>query len=421
MTATVEGAATESPTRRPGLVPRSPAFLRVWGGQAVGAVTDQLVPVALSLYAVQQGGRVADVGLVLAGRTVALVVCLLLGGLLADRMSRPRLLLGADWARAVVLVGTAFALPWLPIWSLAVVTALLGAGEAVSRPAFRALLPDLLDPSQMETANALVAATQRSAAVLGALGGAVLVATVGARATLAGCGLLLVVGGLLLLGLREDRRRARGPRSARAEYADAVRAVLAHRWVVAVMVTCCLHLMAGSALALATLPVVSVEVLGSEGPYAAALAAMAAGALPGAVLTSRWRPRRPGLVGIGGLVLFALVPLSVAYPFSTATLVTAFALGGFSIEVAFVYWLSALQRTFDSDILGKVFALDQLAAFAMLPAGLVAAGPLVEAFGVRATLTGGALVVVVSTVCCLLVPGTHRLADPPGRPALGAP
>lgn len=385
------------------------AFLRVWAGQSAGAVTDQLIPVALSVYAASKGGQVGDIGLILGGRTIALVACLLVGGALADRLPRPRLLVSADWLRAAVLLAAGVSLAGLPLWSLALVTALLGAGEAISRPPMRSLAGDLLPDPLLESGNALIVGSQRAAAVVGALVAVALVHWWGARGGLLVSAVALLVGGATVVSLRDPRGRVRPQASARKEYGVALAAVTKHRWVLAVMLMASLHLFAGSAPALVTLPIVAERHFGGDGVYAAALAAMAAGALPGVALTSAWRPRRPGLVGIGGLLAFALVPLSVAFPVSPVAVIAAFALGGFTIEVYFVYWVSALQRTFPGEVLGKVFALDQVTAYAMLPVGQLAVGPLVAWLGITSTLTAGGVIVFAATVTTLLVPGVLDL------------
>lgn len=56
-----------------------PRFLRVWASQSAGAVADQILPVAFALYAVQRGAGAGTIAVILAGRAIALVVCLLAG------------------------------------------------------------------------------------------------------------------------------------------------------------------------------------------------------------------------------------------------------------------------------------------------------------------------------------------------------
>jgi MFS family permease len=399
-----------------------PRFLRVWLGQASGAVGDQLLPVALSLYVLHAGGGVTEVGLVLGGRAVSLVLCLLAGGLLADRARRTRILFGADLFRAVLILAAATALPWLPLALLPLLTMLMGAGEALSRPAARSLIPTLLPDALLERGNALVAAAHRSSAVLGALAGVSLVALVGARTALALAGLVFALGALTVLRVPEDAPSSGAERrSVLADAAHGLRATRRRPWAMAVMFTVCLHLFAGSATALTLLPVVSREHFGGDVAYGVVLASMAVGALPGIVIAGRWRPKAPGTVAMLVLVGYALVPLSLVGPFPLAGVVFCFALGGFVVELYFVYWASALQRSFPSDVLGKVFALDQLSAYALLPLGYALVGPVVDVAGAGATLAGGGIVVAASSLLCLLVPGVARFADPEDRPAAVPP
>ena len=288
-------------------------FVRIWAGQAAGAVGDQLLPVAMNLYALRAGGGVSAVGWILGGRAVALVLCLALGGLAADRLRRTRLLVSADVLRAVLLAATAVVLPYLALGQLPVVTALVGGAEALSRPAYRSLIPQLLPERLLERGNAAAAGAQRSSAVLGALAGTAAVAALGARWTLAAAAAVYAMGALTVVGVREDKRpRDRADASSPslpAQVAAGWQAVRQRPWAAAVMATTGLHLFAGSATALTLLPVVARQRLGGNLAYGLAIAAMAAGALPALVLAGRRRPARPGTVAVGGLTAFAAVPL----------------------------------------------------------------------------------------------------------------
>ena len=85
-----------------------------------------------------------------------------------------------------------------------------------------------------------------------------------------------------------------------------------------------------------------------------------------------------------------------------------FALGGFAVELYFIYWLSALQRGIPTEVLGKVMALDQLSAFALLPLGYALAGPVIAALGARPTLLVSAVLVAAAPAVALAVPGVAR-------------
>lgn len=414
-------AGTDSPPQgSPGKLRDHPQFLRVWAGQAGGAIGDQMMPVALSLYVLHKGGGAAEVGLVLAGRAVALVICLLIGGIIADRMRRTRILIGADCYRSVLLLATALLLDHIPLGAFPLVTALVGAGEALSRPASRSLVPELLPNALLERGNALVSAAQRSSAVLGAMLGVTAIVLIGVRPALLLTSAVFALGALAVLRV-PDTDPSPGPRAAvLGEAAAGLRAIRARPWVMAVMGTVCLHLFAGSATALTLLPVVARQEFGGDFAYGAVLVAMGVGALPAIALAARWRPKARGAASMLALVGYALVPLSLVVPFPLPVVIVCFALGGFVVELYFVYWISALQRTFPRELLGKVFALDQLSAYALLPVGYVLVGPLVSLFGVSWTLGGGALVVAASSLLCLAVPGVARFEDPATGPSPSA-
>ncbi|MCP2260703.1 putative arabinose efflux permease, MFS family [Streptoalloteichus tenebrarius] len=395
-----------------GTVRSHPRFLRAWVGQVAGAVGDQLIPVALSLYVARQGGGPGVVGIVLGGRVFALVLCLLVGGVLADRVRRSRLLVGVDVYRASLLVLTALFLDALPLTALALVTLLVGAGEAMARPAYRSLVPSLLPTALLERGNALVSAGMRSSAVLGSLAGATIVSLTGARAALLLAAVTFGAAALTVLGLGDTRPR-KSTTSVLADAAAGVRAVRERPWVLAVMVAVSVQLLAGTATALTLLPLIAQRELGGEIAYGVVLSALALGALPGVVVAGRWQPTRRGTMSMLALAGYAALPWSLVGPLPLPLTIAAFALGGFVVEFYFVYWISALQRGVPPEVLGKVLALDQLGSFALLPLGYLLVGPAVSAFGERDTLIVAGIIVAAASLVTLLVPGVATFQEAP--------
>ena len=85
------------------------------------------------------------------------VALLLLGGVLADRYPRRRLLLVADGVRFVALAAlAALALSdALELWHVIVLVAVYGCGEALFGPAFNSIVPELVPDEHLVQANAL--------------------------------------------------------------------------------------------------------------------------------------------------------------------------------------------------------------------------------------------------------------------------
>lgn len=389
-----------------------PKFLRVWAGQVSGAIGDQLIPVALSIYVVQHGASTATVAGVLGGRALGLVVCLLVGGMLADRFPRSTLVASADAYRAAMTLLFALLLDHLPFAVLGVGTVLIGAGEAIARPGYRSMVPSLLPDTLLERGNALVSAGLRSSAMLGALAGAGAAALLGPRLALVAAALTFALGAFTVLGVRSPAPD-RTSRSILADAREGLAAVRNRPWVLAVMGATCVQIMVGTAAALTLLPIVANREYGGGFAYGGVLAALSLGALPGVVLASRWRPKRRGTVSMIALICYGGLPLSLAPPLPLPITIAVFTLGGLAVELYFVYWLSALQRAIPAELRGRVLALDQLSSYALLPLGYALIGPAVAAIGETTTLIASGLIVSTATMLTLLVPGVAMFRDTP--------
>ena len=141
----------------------------LWGGLALSSVGDQAYAVAFTWIAVEAFGPAA--GWLAAVGPLMVLLTLTFGGRLADGWAPLQAMLGADIVRAAALLGVVAA------WSvsgapspvaLVAAVALLGAGQAVFRPALQAVIPALVpERAALPAANALLDATERIARLIG--------------------------------------------------------------------------------------------------------------------------------------------------------------------------------------------------------------------------------------------------------------
>ena len=145
-------------------------FRRLWIGDIASLLGDWLNTIALYTMIRQLTGSPVALGLVFIVKTLPFALASPLAGLLADRFDRKRLMIAADLARAVVVLGFLVVnreteLPLL--YGLIALQMMIGA---VFVPARSAVLPNITTPRELLTANALSAATW---SVLLAVGAAV--------------------------------------------------------------------------------------------------------------------------------------------------------------------------------------------------------------------------------------------------------
>lgn len=393
-------------------------FRLLWAGQTVSTVGDQIFPVAVAVRVLDAGGSTGALGYVLSARFAALVAFSLVGGVWADRLPRRAVMMAADGFRAVAVLGLALVPGDVPVGWLATLTFMVGAGEAFFRPAYGAVLPELLPADRLGAGNALSSVSLRTAAIVGPGAAAGLVALAGTQpAFLLDAGSFLVSLVTLAL-LREPRRTPAARQSMAREVWAGVTEVRARPWMGAVMVTAAAQLMLSLAPATVLLPVITRREFGGNEVFGGALSLFSAGGLVGALVAMRWRPARPGLVGMLGLLPYTLVPVALLYPVAPWYLFVAYALAGIGLEPFIVYWQVALQREIPPDRLARVVSLDWMCSFALIPLGLALVGPAVSEFGESSVLWVAVAASAVPTLALLAVPGmlTFRTPERLDRP-----
>jgi DHA3 family tetracycline resistance protein-like MFS transporter len=387
-------------------------FRLLWTGQTVSAIGDQIFPIAVALKVVHAGGSVGDLGLVLLGRPLAMVF-LVVGGVYADRLPRTRMMLGSDALRAVAVLGLALSPAHVPVLVLTALTFVVGGGEAFFRPAYGAVVPSVVPADRLAQANALTSVSLKTSVILGPALGGFLVAIAGTGWALGVDAATFLASMATLVRIREPELIARGPRqSMLREALDGVAAVRERAWIGAILVMATVQLMVAVAPAIVFQPFIARERLGGDGAYGALLVAFAAGGLLGAVVGGRANPRRPGLWGLVGVLPYAVSLIALALSHSVVLVGALSFAAGVGFEPFQIWWSSALQREIPPELLARVVSLDWLVSLGLMPLGLVLAGPAAHLFGRTTVLVTGAVVMVVSTLAVLPVPGVLEFATP---------
>lgn len=196
------------------VVRENPQFARLWTAQVVSQAGDWLNRVAVLTLIGTLGGRTHHIGIgVLFGAELALrlLPSAILGpiaGPIADRISRRKLMIAADLARAAVVCGLFFVrepeeLPWV----YALVSAQMGVGIFFDA-ARTAALPSTVKRESLHDAYALSSATWSMMLSVGALMGGVLVDAIGVHEVFLLDAATYVASALCLVGLRLPPTRA---------------------------------------------------------------------------------------------------------------------------------------------------------------------------------------------------------------------
>lgn len=403
-------AAAVSRFRRPKWAGRNYSLLTA--AAIVTNLGSQGALIASAFAVLQAGGDGGDVGLVAAARTVPLVLFLLVGGALADRIPRHRVMVAANSLN--FLSQGAFALLVLTgtpqLWQMLALSALGGVGQAFFGPASEGMLMSSVEGEEAGRAFALYRMAMQGAGIGGAALGGALIAAVGPGWVLAVDAVAFAVAGGLraFIDVRHIPPREPGGGIV-ADLRDGWREFIGRPWLWAIVAQFSIVNAVVVAADAVYGPLVARDHLGGPGPWGLALAAFGAGTVGGALVMMRWKPRR--LLFVGSLCVFplALPSAALAVPVPIGVLVAVMFLTGVSIEVFGVSWMTAMHQEIPEEKLSRVSAYDWLGSLAVVPLATALAGPAESAVGRTSALWGCAVVIVVLTAAVLTVPDVRNL------------
>ena len=360
-----------------------------------------MAPVALAFAVLEVSDSPTALGAVLAANSIPLVVFLLFGGVIADRLPRVLILrvgalvLAATQGMVAALVITDTA----ELWMLIVLEALNGLTLALVFPAFAAIMPQLVPRDMLQSANVLQSMSRGALRVVGPSLAALLVVTVGPGWALAADALTFLVASLLLLLVALPRPVRDG--DAQSTFAElregwSLFAGTTWLWVIVLAFGVLNAIHSGALLTLG--PVVAKDTIGEQG-WGYILSAESLGLLAMTAVMLRRRLERPLFFGMLGIATagFPMVVLGAA-PELLPLVLLAF-IAGAGIELFSLGWVLAMQENIEERMLSRAFSYDALGSFVAMPIGQLAYGPLALAFGYRDVLIVSG---ITYTAICLL-------------------
>lgn len=421
-------ASPDAPARTPAPRRRRPD----WAGRNYTLLTGAAVVtnlgshgalIAAAFAVMEGGGSGGDVGLVAAARTLPLVLFLLIGGALADRLPRHRVMVAANALNCVSQA--AFAVLVLAgdpqLWQMMLLTALCGTGTAFFNPAAEGMLLSSVSGEHANRAFALFRMAMNGAGIGGAALGGAMIAVVGPGWVLAADAAAFAVAGALRAFLDVGHVADRAPGGGLlADLREGWVEFKTRPWLWSIVLQFSVVVAVVGAAEAVYGPLVARDQLGGAAPWGLALAFFGVGTIAGAVLMMVWKPRRLLLVGTLCVFPLALPSAGLAVPLPAWALCVVMLIAGLAIEVFGVNWMTTMHQEIPEEKFSRVSAYDWFGSVSMLPLATALAGPAESAFGRTSALWGCATLVVLATAAVLTVPDVRRMTrkPSPSKPAL---
>jgi MFS family permease len=403
---------------------RQPAFRSLWLAGLASDAGDWLLFIALPIVVYQLTGSALGTSVAFVAELAPGILLAPLGGRLADRWDRRRLMVAVSALQGLAL------LPLLLVGGghgLAIVYAVIVAQASLSalfNPAKNALLPTLVAPGELVAANSLVALGNGLGRLVGGPLGGVLLAAGSLRAIVAADALSFAVAALLITRLPAARPAARAATGARPSAGTATGghpmpgrqrgrglwSVLTDRRINGALIVTFVAQIAQGIFVVLFVVFVARRLHGGSAETGLLRGLQAVGAIAGGLVlvTGRLRTRRPALLTAVAALAFGVIDLGIwngpLLSTSEALYVILFVVVGAPGVIMETGLISYLQSAGGDGERGRMFGAYGVVENAGQAVGIVAAGMLTAPLGLMTLLNAqGALCLAAGALAVMLM------------------
>lgn len=386
---------------------------RMFVAYLVSYVGTAMAPIAMAFGVLELTGSAQASATVIAAPTLASIGVLLFGGVLADRTSRQRLIVGAD----LLAMATQFALSALFISGLATVPTLAGlmlingVAVALHAPARSGLVVQLVKQDELQATNALLGTARNGALALGATLGGLLVAAFGAGVTLLIDGLTFGISALLVASLKPAKQEQLVVASLIEDLRLGWREFISHTWLWVIVLQFSLIVAAGESLFGLIGPAVTLDEMGGVSDWKHIATSFGLGTLTGGVVGMIVKPSHPMRFATCCVFFFSGTALAMIAPMPLPAIIIASFVAGLAGQIFSVLWYTSLQLHVPTHLLSRVSAYDHLGSIILAPLGIVAAGFAYDSLGYQTTLSIIAAMVILPTLAALCVKDVRSMTN----------
>lgn len=407
-------------------------FRWLTAGAALSMLGDQFSLIALPWLVLRMTGDTVVLGTVLALVSVPRAAFILFGGALVDRYSPKRVLMLTKYVNTVLL-GLLAALVFSGQPALGAVYALslgIGVATAFSIPAGTSILPSVVAPAQLQTANGIQLGLRQLSMFLGPLLAGLLIALFGdghgTTANATGIGLAFGFDAMSFAvsawTLSQVRTHAapKPPAGAPSVFA-AVAQGLAHFWRDRELRTCFAYWGAVALFIMGPIHI-AIPVLAEARPElgAAAFGTMVglhgAGTLAGMVLSGLLPRVRLGSLGLTMLAFDAVIGLlfmpmgGITALWQGAGLMLAIGLLGGFMQVSVFTWI---QKRVPPQLIGRAMSLFMFIFMGLAPLSAAVTGWVMQSVSLPALFAASGGILLALTVVAWLFTPMRRVSDTP--------
>lgn len=385
--------------------------------RSINTVGGMMTPVTIAFAVLHIDNSAGALGVVLAAEMGTNVLCLLFGGVVADRLPRRAVMQTCYLIMAAVQLTMCVSLlsGWATVASMTVLGAISGGVAAFSMPAQQGLIPQLVTREHLQQADSLMSFVRNGATFVGPILGTLLVASIGPELALAADGVSFLVAAVLLARVvlppaaREATSMLAQLREGWGEFVSRT-----WLWVIVLAFGVLNAIQMGAWVVVGPVVAKNNPALGISG-WGVVLGAEAIGMLLMSVVLLRVHIHRLLLDGMAGISLISIPLLLLGIHPRTGVMAVVAFIGGAGTQVFSTAWTVAMMEHIPGPVLSRVASYDMVGSFVAIPLGTLLFGWLASHVEIRPLMIVSACCYAAVALATLLVPSVRRLTRLPNE------
>jgi predicted MFS family arabinose efflux permease len=373
-------------------------FRLLWIGSCISTTGTWMQIVAQSWLVLEISKSARMLGLDAFLGSIPIFLFSLIGGVVADRVSRRRLLLGSQWVQltCAFTLAALFALHVVRVWHILTLSFIVGTAQSFGGPAYSALTPMLVEKDDLPNAIALQTIQFNLARVIGPVLGGLALTKLGATwcFSLNGVSFIAVIISLMML------QRSFTPQPTRETVMSSMKqgfGFIRKQGAMEALILLAFCMTAFAIPMITFLPVFAKDVFHSgPGTFTTLLVCSGLGSIAGALIVAAL-----GNVGNKGrvalLMLIAMGATMAAFALSNNLILSCVLLflAGVALMCGFTMINSLVQLITSNEMRGRVMSVYNVAFRGGMPFGNLASGWLIPIFSAPAVISANGLVLIL--------------------------
>lgn len=396
-------------------------FRLLFNARLISYIGDSVSPIAVAFAILEAGGSSVDVGFALTARIIPLVALVLLGGILADRVSPISVMMFSDIVQGVAQAALA-ALLLTQHASIGLIVAsqiLYGVGYAFHTPSLSALVPRTVDKEQLQAANSALFLAFGIASIGAPAVGGFAIASLGAGVVVAIDAATFVISFALLWLLHRVLPIIRVPaepgllHSFKEGWTElrglpSIGIGIIFGGVYGAVFVACISVVG---------PVTAVEWLGGgSATWGLVMACIGLGVIGGAAMAMKLESIHPLRTAFSILLLATPLMFAIGLRAPQWLVLPAAVIAGASIQWFSAVWNTVLQAIVSPDFRARISSYDSLVSWSLRLLLYALAGPVALVAGLGATWIYAGVLLIALCLLPLLSPEVRRLRISSERP-----